>query len=214
MKYLFCFLVGVFFVMPLSAQRAGDKSSSVSVHVGPTWYLGQWMGITDRSDSYRSDLRKGIAWDASYIKQIAGKQLRFGVGFLYQGSSYTNTHKDGSDKIQMHYLSPQISLSVVKRYYQVQLAGGVGYQFYKDRSRVYDKPRNVSMNKFAGNLSLTGEYFLSSHWGVSARLNWLSSGSKTYSVKYHDKEWNVESPQTGTGYFGQLSLLFGLNYHF
>ena len=60
MKYLLCFLVGVLLTTSLYAQSAGDKRSSFSVHAGPSWYLGQLMGITDRSDAYRSDLRKGV----------------------------------------------------------------------------------------------------------------------------------------------------------
>ena len=82
---------------------------------------------------------------------------------------------------------------MVKKHYQLQLAGGIGYQFYKDKSKVYGKPRNVSMDKLAGNLALSGEYFLTSHWGASARLNWLASSTETYSVKYHDEKWNVKS---------------------
>ena len=49
------------------------------------------------------------------------------------------------------------------------------------------------MDKLAGNLALSGEYFLTSHWGASARLNWLASSTETYSVKYHDEKWNVEN---------------------
>ena len=36
------------------------------------------MGITDRSDAYRSDLRKGVAWDVSYLAQVAGRKFQFG----------------------------------------------------------------------------------------------------------------------------------------
>lgn len=114
----------------------------------------------------------------------------------------------------MHYIAPQFSLSMVRQRYQLQFSGGVGYQMYADKSKVYGKPRDVSMNKMAANLAFAGEYFISSRWGASARLNWLASGSDTYSVKYHGEKWNVEEPKTGTGYFGQLSLTFGLNYHF
>ena len=111
MKYLLCFLVGVLLTTSLYAQSAGDKRSSFSVHAGPSWYLGQLMGITDRSDAYRSDLRKGVAWDVSYLAQVAGRKFQFGVGALYQGSSYKNTHDTGADKILMHYMAPQISLT-------------------------------------------------------------------------------------------------------
>lgn len=214
MKYLFSFFVGVLLATSLYAQSAGDKNTTFSVHAGPSWYLGRLLGITDKTDAYRDDLRKGVAWDINFLQQLAGKQVRFGIGMLYQGSSYKNTHETGADKMQMHYLAPQAVLSMVRQHYQLQFSGGIGYQFYCNKSTVYDKPREVSMNKFAGNLALTGEYFLSNHWGASARLSWLASASETYSVKYHGEEWNVEAPRTGSAYFGQLSILFGLNYHF
>lgn len=214
MRDLLCFFVGVLLTTSLYAQSTGDKRSSFSVHAGPSWYLGRFMGITDGADAYRSDLRKGVAWDVNYLGQIVGRELKFGIGALYQGSSYKNTHETGADKILMHYIAPQVALTMVQKHYQLQFSGGVGYQLYHDKSTVYDKPRKVSMSKLAGNLALSGEYFLTSHWGASARLNWLASSSESYSVKYHNEKWDVENPKTGTGYFGQLSLLFGLNYHF
>lgn len=213
MRYLHCFLWGMLTAISLHAQNAGDKKSFLSVHAGPSWYLGELMGITDRSDAYRSDLRKGVAWDASCLTFSSGT-LRFGGGVLYQGSSYKNTHENGADKIQEHYIAPQIALAMVKKHYSLQLSGGAGYQFYKDRSKVYDKSRKVSMNKLAGNLAFSGEYFLNGNWGISGRLNWVISDSEAYSVKYHGETWNVKNAKDGTGYFGQLSLLFGLNYHF
>ncbi|WP_291528833.1 hypothetical protein [Bacteroides sp. UBA939] len=214
MKYLFCWITGILLTASLHAQSGSNKNSTFFVHVGPSWYTGNLMGITDRSDAYCDDLRKGITWDAGFLRQVAGRELKFGVGFIYQGSMYKNTHDTGADKIYMNYLAPQMSLSVMREHFQLQLSGGVGYQFYRDKSTVYDKPRDVSMNKFAANLALSGEYYLAEDWGISARLNWLTSESERYSVKYHGTKWNVEDPKTGTGHFGQLSLSFGINYHF
>lgn len=215
MKYLFCWAAVLLLAAPLSAQSEYEnRRSTLSVHVGPSWYVGRQMGIVHRADAYRSDLRKGISWDAGYIEQIFGRKLQFGLGVLYQGSSYKNTYEAGSDKILMHYLAPQVSLTLMRKQYQIQFSGGVGYQFYRDKSRVYDKPRDVSMNKLAGNLALAGEYYLARHWGISGRLNWLVSSSERYSVEYHGRKWEVVNPSTGSGYFGQLSLTFGLNYHF
>ncbi len=214
MKYLYCLLVCVLFTTALQAQGSEDKNSNLSVHIGPSWYLGHWMGITDRTDAYCDGLRKGMAWDVSYFQLLVGRRLKFGLGFLYQGSSYKNTHETGSDKIQMHYLAPQLVWAYVQKRYQIQFSDGLGYQFYHDKSTVYGKPRKVSMNKWAANLALSGEYYLTRHWGVSGRLNWLISGSERYSVDYHNEHWEVKHPNTGSGYFGQLSLTFGLNYHF
>ena len=86
MRYLLSFFVGVLLSASLYAQSAGDKRSSFSVHAGPSWYLGRFVGITDRADTYRSDLRKGVAWDVNYLGQITGRELKFGLGFLYQES--------------------------------------------------------------------------------------------------------------------------------
>ena len=80
----------------------------------------------------------------------------------------------------------------------------------------HGKPRNVSMNKLAYNLSAGGEYRLSPLVGISAKLNWIVTSSESYSVRYHGQKWQVESPELsgGGGCFSQLSLLFGMNLHF
>lgn len=213
-----CLLGTLLFVSAsLQAQNESSKKSILSVNAGPSWYVGRFMGITDHADSYRSDLRKGIAWQASYWyagKGYGHEGVTAGPGLIYQGSIYRETQENGSDKIGTHYLAPQLGVFFFRNRYMAQLAAGFGYQFYSDKSTVYGKPRDVSMNKLACNLSLSGEYFLTEQWGISARFNWLLSSSERYSVEYNGQHWNVEHPQTGEGYFGQLSLLFGLNYHF
>nr|WP_289833515.1 hypothetical protein [Parabacteroides goldsteinii] len=116
----------------------------------------------------------------------------------------------------MNYIAPQIALFYVKQKFNLSLSTGLGYQLYKDKSLVYDKPRNVSMNKLAYNLSAGGEYLFSQHIGISAKVNWIVTSSDSYSVKYHGQKWQVESPELngGGGCFSQLSLLFGMNFHF
>ena len=59
---------------------------------------------------------------------------------------------------------------MVKQKYNLSLSTGVGYQHYKDKSFVYGKPRDVSMNKLAYNLSAGGEYRLSPLVGISAKI--------------------------------------------
>ena len=137
-------------------------------------------------------------------------------GVIYQGGQYKNSHDEGSDKILMNYIAPQIALFYVKQKFNLSLSTGLGYQLYKDKSLVYDKPRNVSMNKLAYNLSAGGEYLFSQHIGISAKVNWIVTSSDSYSVKYHGQKWQVESPELngGGGCFSQLSLLFGMNFHF
>lgn len=213
-KYLFCLLSGCLLSTSVYAQHAVDKTSNLFVHVGPSWYVGELMGITSQAKPYRDDLRKGFSWDVGYSKALVGKDWKFGLGALYQGSLYKNTHEYGADKIQMHYLAPQLTVTFLQKHYQLQFAGGGGYQFYRDRSEVYAKSRKVSMSKLAGNFSCLGEYYIARHWGVSSRLNWLYSSSGSYSVDYHDVVWEVEPGNGKKSYFGQLSLTFGVNYHF
>lgn len=214
---LFCLFGALLFSSSLRAQNEPSGKSVFTLYAGPSWYSGQFMGLTNDASNYCDDLRKGIAWGLGYWyqgKSPSEEGLKIGPGFIYQGSSYRKTHENGADKIWMHYLAPQLGIFYLQKHYQLQFSTGVGYQFYSDKSTVYDKPRNVSMNKMACNFSLGGEYYLGRQWGVSARLNWLVSGTERYSVRYNGKTWNVEHPQSGEGYFGQLSLLFGLNYHF
>lgn len=217
LKSILCIAIAAFISSALHAQNENSKKSMLSIHVGPSWHVGSLMGITNFEDAYKKDLRKGIAWDVSYWyvgKSLRHVGVRIAPGFFYQGSTYKKTHDTGADKIQMHYLAPQFGIFFIRNHYQIQAATGIGYQFYKNKSTVYGKPREVEMNRLACNFSLSGEYFLSKQWGVSTQLNWLISHAESYQTKYHDQTWKVIQPKSGYGYFGQLSLLFGLNYHF
>lgn len=218
LKAVLCATAGVLFISTrLHAQNEHARKSMLTVHTGPSWYVGNLMGITNFSDSYRNDVRKGIAWDIAYWypgKAPFETGTRVAPGLLYQGSVYKNSHDDGSDKILEHYLAPQCGLFFIRNRYQLNVACGIGWLFNHNKSIVYDHPRKISMNRLAGNLSCGGEYFLAKQWGLSAQLNYIFSSSESYTVDYHDKYWAVMHPKTGYGYFGQLSLLFGLNYHF
>lgn len=217
LRYTWATLVLLLGAMSLQAQGKPFPSSTFSLHAGPSWYVGQLVGITRRADAYRDDLRKGVAWEADYWytdPRSTERAVKVGPGVIYQGSLYKAAHEEGSDQINMHYVAAQIGVFFFYKRGLWQVSAGPGYQVYKDKSTVYGKPRDVSMNKLAFNLSGGGEYFLSRHWGLSARLNWVLSSSEAYSVDYHGEHWQVNDPQTGGGYFGQLSLLFGVNYHF
>lgn len=215
-----CFLLSWGLLMPgvwLMAQDASAGRSKVSVHAGPSWYLGKFIGITDYTSSYHNGLRSGMAWSVNYSFTCDGHSpCRIAPGLMYLGSRYKNAHDEGSDKLQMHYIAPQVAFRYVKPAFSISAGAGAGYQCYKDKSTVFGNPRDVSMNKLAFNLSAEGEYLFAADWGVSARLDWISSGSDSYSVKYHGREWQVEAPRSGdgSGAFSRLSLLFGLNFHF
>ena len=217
LRSLLCIAGAVLISSSLYAQSENSKKSMLSVHVGPTWQMGTQMGLSNLEDTYGKDLRKGIAWDASYWyvgKGPRDKGIRLAPGFLYQGSIYKGSYDTGADNIHMHYIAPQFGVFFIEKYFQIQAATGIGYQLYKNKSTVYDKPREVEINRMAGNFSLSGEYFLSRQIGVSAQLNWVISSASSYQTKYHDQTWEVIHPKSGYGDFSQLSVLFGLNFHF
>jgi hypothetical protein len=162
-------------------------------------------------------LRNGIGWSGSYTYLVGSKPaIRAGFGILYQGSRYTGNTPNTTDKIQTHYFAPQFSLHWLKQQFDLYFTTGTGYQLYKDNSMVYDKPRKVSMNKWAANFGIGGEYHPFTHWGISARISYILAYSGEYSVRYHHKEWMVQPhyPMNGSDDISQLSFSAGINYHF
>lgn len=164
MKNKLYFIIVATLLCPTSlyAQSGTDKRSVLSFQTGPTLYTGKLIGIA----GYSSNLRNGIGWSGSYTYLVGNKPaIRAGFGMLYQGSRYTGNTTNTTDKIQTHYFAPQFSLHWLKQQFDWYFTTGTGYQLYKDDSMVYDKPRKVSMNKWAANFGVGGEYHLFTHWG-------------------------------------------------
>lgn len=72
------------------AQETSVGKSIFSVHAGPSWYLGKMIGITNNSDAYRNDLRKGspgmpiiISWETNIssvrLNSLPDLSIRVGV---------------------------------------------------------------------------------------------------------------------------------------
>ena len=160
MKNKLYFIIVATLLCPTSlyAQSGTDKRSVLSFQTGPTLYTGKLIGIA----GYSSNLRNGIGWSGSYTYLVGNKPaIRAGFGILYQGSRYTGNTTNTTDKIQTHYFAPQFSLHWLKQQFDWYFTTGTGYQLYKDDSMVYDKPRKVSMNKWAANFGVGGEYHAS-----------------------------------------------------
>lgn len=215
MKCKLCFLLAAMLLYSsvLYAQSGTNKHSILSLQTGPTLYTGKLIGIA----GHPSSLRNGIGWSGSYTYLVGSKPvIRAGFGILYQGSRYTGNTPNTTDKIQTHYFAPQFSLHWQKQPFDLYFTTGTGYQLYKDNSMVYDKPRKVSMNKWAANFGVGGEYCPFTHWGISAKINYILAYSGEYSVRYHHKEWMVQPhyPMNGSDDISQLSFSAGINYHF
>lgn len=217
-KYVFLFVLS-WLALSLPAQDMPMGNALFSIHAGPSRYVGDLIGITSPSDAYRDGLRDGAAWGAGYyflgIRNFAGS-FKFAPGVIYEGGRYKNRHDSGSDKLLMHYVAPQVAIFFIRPKFNLSVSTGLGYQFYKDKSFVYGRPRNVSMDKLAYNLSAGGEYRFLPYMGLSAKLSWVASSSESYSVRYHGERWQVDSPSLNDGgrSFSRLSLLFGMNFHF
>lgn len=197
----------------LHAQSGTFQRSVLSLQAGPAFFTGNLVGVA----GHTSDLRNGAGWAGSYT-YLVGKDpsVKAGFGVLYQGSRYTGDTPHSTDKIQTHYFAPQFSLHWVERLFGLHLTLGTGYQLYTDNSTVYAKPRKVSMNKWAANFGMGGEYRLFTHWGIGVKVNYILAASGRYSVRYHDKEWAVEPhyPLGGSDDISQLSISAGIHYHF
>ena len=217
-KLFICFLFLVLFLPKLPAQDYTVGKSIISLQIGPSRYVGTFLGIADFSKNYRSDLRDGLSWNAgySYIFGKPGRNCNFGLGLMYQGTRYKHSASDVSDDISMQYLAPQFILHFARKRYNIQLAYGSGFLWYKDDSGMYGKPRKVDMDEWAFSLSAGGEYYLASWCGLCAKLNWIVSESKEYSVSYHGETWTVNNPElsNGGGTFAPLSFTVGMNFHF
>lgn len=197
----------------LHAQSDTSQRSVLSLQAGPTFFTGSLVGVA----GHTSDLRNGTGWAGSYT-YLVGKKPFFKVGFgvLYQGSRYTGETPHSTDKIQTHYFAPQFSMHWMKRLFSLHFTFGTGYQLYADNSTVYAKPRKVSMNKWAANVGIGGEYRPFTHWGIGAKVNYILAASGQYSVRYHDQEWEVmpHYPLGGSDDISQLSISAGIHYHF
>ena len=108
-KLFICFLFLVLFLPKLPAQDYTVGKSIISLQIGPSRYVGTFLGIADFSKNYRSDLRDGLSWNAgySYIFGKPGRNCNFGLGLMYQGTRYKHSASDVSDDISMQYLAPQ-----------------------------------------------------------------------------------------------------------
>lgn len=211
-------LLGLAIPLLLTAQTIQDKRSILSLQVGPSWQVGDLMGVTDYSSSYRSDLHNGLGWRANYSYLLGKHTFRAVFGALYEGNLHSGNLPNSSDKIYCHYIAPQAGVCIMFPRCNLLFTGGIGYLAYRNNSEVYGKPREVRKDKMAYNLAWSGEYHLTRSLGVNASLNWCYAAAAGYSVTYHGETWEVERPSfyalNEVYDLSRLSLTFGLNYHF
>lgn len=102
-KLFICFFILGFVPYKASCLGYTVGKSIISLQVGPSRYVGTFLGIADFSKNYRSDLRDGLGWNVgySYIFGKPGRNCNFGLGLMYQGTRYKHSAFDVSDDISM-----------------------------------------------------------------------------------------------------------------
>ena len=72
------------------------------------------------------------------------------------------------------------------------------------------------MNKWAANFGIGGEYRAFTHWGVSARINYILHIPASILFVIMIRNWMVQPhyPMKGADDISQLGFSVGINYHF
>ena len=188
------------------------KMHSVSLHIGYANMLGGTAGLTNSAHSYERDLCSGISWDAQYYLHPKGM---FGFGLFYSRYSAKGSLEHSSDHIYTHYIAPQFALYCLSNErVNVRLNIGTGYLRYKNNSMVYEKDRRVSGQRMAGNIGVNAEYMLTSHWGVSADLQYVFTNLRKVESNYHGETITVRFPSEDRLKVSRLNISLGIGYHF
>lgn len=211
-KWLTCLIIVLLPCSFLTAENPVTNKHSIAFHLGYANMLGGTAGLTNSSHSYERDLCSGISWDAQYYLRPL-KMLGFGA--LYSGYSAKGSLEHGSDHVYTHYIAPQFAWYCLNNErMNIRLNIGTGYLRYKNNSTVYEKERRVSGGRIAGNIGANAEYMLTSHWGISADLQYVFTNLRKANSKYHGETILVRFPSEERLKVSRLNISLGLGYHF
>ncbi len=190
------------------AQEKDPSHHLFSIQAGYGNLLKSSKLLTQNTDAYRSKVRDGLAWNASYYFQPIPA---LGIGMLYTGQTSEAAHTEGSDKLYTHYFAPQFAVHPVNsKRVTLGLHVGAGILSYRNYSEVFGKDRTVKSTFLAFNAGLKAEYKLSANWGIGVDCLLITSDMNESKVHYHDETVDVHQ----TNYIRPFSLTAGLNYRF
>lgn len=197
---------------PSYAENPVNNPHSISLHMGYANMLSGTAGLTNSAHSYERDLCSGISWDAQYHWHF---KKMIGFGLLYSGYSSKGSLEHSSDHVYTHYIAPQFALYCLNsERMNIRLSAGTGYLRYRNNSTVYEKDRRVTGGRIAGNIGVNAEYMLSSHWGISADLQYILTNLRKVNSKYHGETILVRFPSEERLNVSRLNISLGLGYHF
>ncbi len=195
-----------------TAFAAGQEKKSTehvfSLQAGYGNLLKGSRFLTQSADSYRQQLRDGIAWNASYYYRPASI-LSF--GFQYSGHSSSASHTEGADHLYTHYLAPQLAWNFLRGdRWNASLHGGYGFFLFRNHSKVFGKDRKVHQNNVGCNVGLKMEYKLNAHWGIGGDCSLVAADQSGADIKYHGQTIDVHQ----NNYLRPFSVTGGIYYHF
>ncbi len=192
-----------------AAGQEKDANKHVfSVQAGYGNLLKSPKLLTQSTDAYRSGMRDGVAWNASYYFLPIPE---LGLGMLYAGHSSKSSHQDGADHLFTHYVAPQLAfLPLNSQKFTLGIHAGIGYFHYLNNSEVFGKSRKVSDSVLGFNVGAKAEYKLTTHWGIGINALLITADSHTSHVKYHGEEVDVNQ----INYLRPFSITGGIQYHF
>ncbi len=206
-----CMIGGILFSLlslTLYGQEKDPSHHVFSVQAGYGNLFKSSKLLTRNTDAYRSKLRDGIAWNASYYYQPIPD---LGIGILYTGQTSESAHTEGADQLYTHYFAPQFAVHPVNsKRFSLGLHVGAGLLMFRNNSEVFGKDRIVKSSSLGFNAGLKAEFKLSSHWGIGVDCLFITSDALESKVDYHNETIDVEQPN----YLRPFSVTGGLNYRF
>lgn len=196
------------FSLTVFGQEKEYSQHVFSVQAGYGNLLKSSKLLTKNTDAYRSQLRDGLAWNASYTYNFLPI---IGAGLLYAGQTSEASYDEGADKLYMHYIAPQFYINAVNsKRALVSFHTGIGYMMYRNYSEVFGKDRKVRSTSLGLNIGMKADYKLTSHWGIGVSCLFITSTPDWSKITYHDEEVSVNQKN----YLAPLSLTGGISYHF
>jgi hypothetical protein len=174
------------------------------------------FSLTDPSAEYAKKLGSGGAWNA----QAYFRSKMFIVGLMYSGYTSKRSYNasfetspvqlKSSDNILTTYIAPQIGMNIPIKNFDFGWNAGIGGIWFKNNSKVYEKPRIVTGNTAGINIGVRGVYNFTKNFGLSAEIMSIAASVFATNVNYHDKNLRVE--HFPTMHISQFTFSLGLKY--
>lgn len=196
---------------PLFSQRDFQRHE-LAFHTGYGNMVYGVPGLTLPTHSYDRELSQGVNWDLQYYFR---PRKHFVIGAIYSGFSSKGNHPEGADHIWVHFIGPQIGVcNISTERWQMRITGGPGGVIFRDKSRVFDKPRNTKANSIGFLANISTSYKLTPHLGIGMEIQYMASGLVSMRSRYHNQTVTVNFDDEANSSLSRLNISAGLSYYF